>query len=445
MCKKWLWKLIMLMLPVLVTACQTQVEHRDLLDLQLLPQNLTAYVVTDNAARALLPAERQKQWSDDYRRRFLAPWQATWEGRPIHELFGIREWLLNNLVFGSNYRPVPLQLRQQWLLLCAETEFPNADYPAITLRASNIRGLPTRQPAFYDFTLPGEGFPFDYLQNSSIPASVPVRVRQHSADGGWLLVETDAMFGWIPATDVAPVDEAFIRQYTTSAWSVVTQDDVLLTGDDGDVLATAALGSIWVQSMPDKVWVAMRGDNGHATLRPAAMPAGAAQPFPLPLTPGLMAELGNHLLGKPYDWGGQFGGRDCSATVRDLFACFGLYLPRNSAGQAKVGERLNLKHLPAKERERFIMSQAEPWLSLAYMPGHIMLYVGIFKDQPVFLHTLWGVKTKNRHAKAGRHLVGQTVITGLRPGDELSDLMRPEGLLLERIEGMVLLGGVAEP
>ena len=54
-------------------------------------------------------------------------------------------------------------------------------------------------------------------------------------------------------------------------------------------------------------------------------------------------------------------------------------------------------------------------------------------------------ETKNRHAKAGRHLVGQTVITGLRPGDELSDLMRPEGLLLERIEGMVLLGGVAEP
>ena len=442
MCK-CLWKFMVLMLLMFLAACQAQVKHQDILDLRMLPQDLTAYVVEDTAARALLPAESQKQLSDDYRQRFLGPWQSSWNGRQSDEVFKIREWLLNNPVFGSNYRPIPMQVRREWLLLCAEGEFPNADYPAITLRASNIRGLPTRQPAFYESTLPGEGFPFDYLQSSSIPASMPVRVRQHSADGGWLLVETDAMFGWLPATDIAPVDEAFIRQYTTSALSVVTEDDVLLTGDSGDVLATASLGSIWAQATPGRVWVAMRGDNGRAKLRTAAMPAGAAQPFPLPLTPGLMAELGNHLLGKPYDWGGQFGGRDCSATVRDLFACFGLYLPRNSAGQAKVGKRLNLKHLPAKERERFIMSKAEPWLSLAYMPGHIMLYVGAFKDQPVFLHTLWGIKTKNRHAKVGRHLVGQTVITGLRPGDELSDLMRPEGLLVERIEGMVLLGDVA--
>ncbi len=444
MCK-WLWNLIVLMIAMFVASCETQVEHEELLDLQILPQHLTAYVVKDTAEDALLPAKRQKQWSDDYRRRFLAPWQDSWEGRTGHQLFHIRKWLLNNQVFGSNYRPIPMQIRQQWLLLCAEGEFPNADYPAITLRASSVRGLPTRQPAFYDVKRAGEGFPFDYLQNSSIQASMPVRVRQHSADGGWLLVETDAMFGWIPATDVAPVDQAFIQQYTTSAWSVVIRDDVLLTGPSGEVLATAALGSIWAKATPDKVWVAMRGDKGRARLRLALMPAEASQPFPLLLTPAHMAELGNRMLGKPYDWGGQLGGRDCSATLQDLFACFGLYLPRNSAGQAKVGKSLNLKHIPAKERERFIMSQAEPWLSLAYMPGHIMLYVGIFKDQPVFLHTIWGIKTKDRHARMGRHLVGQTVITGLRPGDELSNLMRPEGLLLERVEGMVLLRGIAEP
>lgn len=438
------WKFIVLMLAMFMASCQTQGERQELLDLQMLPQDLTAYVEKDSVGHALLSAERQKQWSDDYRRRFLAPWQASWEGRPSQQLFHIREWLLNKPVYGGNYRPIPMPVRQQWLLRCAEGEFPNADYPAITLRASNLRGLPTRQPAFYAFTQPGEGFPFDYLQYSSIEASMPVRVRQHSADGGWLLVETDAMFGWIPATDVAPVDEAFIRQYTTSAWSVVVEDDVLLAGDGGEVLATAALGSVWAQSTPEKVWVAMRGDNGRASLQLAKMPAGVAQPFPLPLTSALMAELGNRMLGEPYDWGGQLGGRDCSATLRDLFGCFGLYLPRNSAAQAKVGNRLDLKQVPAKDRERFIMEQAEPWLSLAYMPGHIMLYVGIFKDRPVFLHTLWGIKTKDRHAKAGRHLVGQTVITGLRPGDELRDLMRPEGLLLERLEGMVLLGSVGE-
>jgi hypothetical protein len=68
----------------------------------------------------------------------------------------------------------------------------------------------------------------------------------------------------------------------------------------------------------------------------------------------------------------------------------------------------------------------------------------MFRGQPVFLHTFWGVKTKDRHGTEGRYLVGRTVISGLRVGEELDDLMRPNGLLLERLEGMVLLRASGE-
>ncbi len=442
--RRWMWKLGVLMVPMFVLACGVSGSPDELRDLRTLPQDLNAYIVPGTAERALLPGDRQKQLSDNYRRSFLAPWQSTSRAWSAHDMFAIRRWLLDNPLFGSNYQPIPMQLRQQWLALCAQEQFPNADYPAITLRASNLRGLPTRQPAFYKVDRPGEGFPFDYLQSSSVPASTPVRVRQRSADGGWVLVETAAMFGWLPSTDVAAVDKEIIERFAASSWCVVVADDVMLADENGQVLATVGLGSLLVQGTAGKVWVAVRGADGIAHLQQSTIAPDAIRPFPLPLTPGHMAALGNRLLGNPYDWGGQFGGRDCSATLRDLFACFGLYLPRNSAGQARAGKWLNLRHVPAEKRESFIMSQAEPWLSLAYMPGHIMLYVGMFRGQPVFLHTFWGVKTKDRHGTEGRYLVGRTVISGLRVGEELDDLMRPNGLLLERLEGMVLLRASGE-
>lgn len=424
-----------------VLGCHGQVAPRELRDLEWLSQDLTAYIPTDRQQVRLLPVARQKQLAIDFLRRFLAPWQPAWTGRSQEELFGNRDWLLENSLYGGNGRLLPMSLRRQWLALCAVDSFPNADDPAITLRATDLRGLPTRQPAFYDFSLPGEGYPFDYLQYSAIAAATPVRIRQRSADGCWLLVETDAMFGWLPSTDVAVIGAQVEKQVRSSDWCVMIKDHVPLTGPHGAVLAIAGLGSIWAQAEPGKVWAAVRGDDGRARLCAVSFPAAAAGTFPLPLTPATMAETGNRLLGDPYDWGGQIGARDCSSTLRDLFACFGIYLPRNSEAQARAGQALDLRSVATGERSREILKWARPWLTLAYMPGHIMLYVGEFEGQPVFLHTLWGLKTADRGGREGRYPVGRTVLTGLFPGDELERIKRPEGLLGERLEKLVLLGG----
>ena len=39
-----------------------------------------------------------------------------------------------------------------------------------------------------------------------------------------------------------------------------------------------------------------------------------------------------------YGWGGLYGQRDCSSMLRDLYAPFGIWLPRNSSRQAKIGK-----------------------------------------------------------------------------------------------------------
>jgi hypothetical protein len=170
------------------------------------------------------------------------------------------------------------------------------------------------------------------------------------------------------------------------------------------------------------------------------MPDASAAPFPLALTPRNLAALGNRLLGQPYGWGGVFGYRDCSATLQDLFRPFGIYLPRNSAWQARSGRMIPLAELAVGEREAAIRRLGVPWLTLVWMKGHIMLYVGTWQGKVAVLHTLWGLKTRSWAGRVGRRLIGRTIVSGLRIGCELDDLARPEGELRFGVRGMTVLG-----
>jgi len=91
------------------------------------------------------------------------------------------------------------------------------------------------------------------------------------------------------------------------------------------------------------------------------------------------------------------------------------------------------------QREREIIEKGVPWLTLVWRPGHIMLYIGAHQGQALVLHSLWGLKTRGQQGREGRQVVGRVVITTLHAGDELPHLARPEGLLLNRVEGMTIL------
>ena len=90
---------------------------------------------------------------------------------------------------------------------------------------------------------------------------------------------------------------------------------------------------------------------------------------------------------------------------------------------------LSLGGLSDQQKQTLILERGIPWLSLLYLPGHVMLYLGAPQGQPLVLQALWGLKTRGPSGE-GRRLVGRVVITGLNPGAELPDLARPEGLLL---------------
>ena len=123
--------------------------------------------------------------------------------------------------------------------------------------------------------------------------------------------------------------------------------------------------------------------------------------------------------------------RDCSAMTRDFFAPFGIWLPRNSAQQAKKGRIIDLSGMSDEEKERTIVEKGVPFQTLIHLPGHIMLYVGSIGKKAYVMHNMWGIKTGDN----GRYIIGRGVISGLHLGENLPEADK-ESILIRRIDSM---------
>ena len=94
---------------------------------------------------------------------------------------------------------------------------------------------------------------------------------------------------------------------------------------------------------------------------------------------------------------------------------------------------VDLSTLEDKEKERRILSEALPWASLIYMPGHITLYIGEWQGRAMMIHDAWGIRTKE-NSRGGRWILGGVVITDLSVGEGVESVDEKR-LLLKRVQG----------
>jgi hypothetical protein len=97
--------------------------------------------------------------------------------------------------------------------------------------------------------------------------------------------------------------------------------------------------------------------------------------------------------------------------------------------------------MSGQARQRLILRDGIPMLTLLGAPGHIMLYLGRRDGKALIMHSTWGVKVRNPGGAEGYKLIGRCCITTLAPGAELPNIILPEADLLRAIEVMVLLDG----
>lgn len=439
--------IVLLFLSLVLSACGTRdtgsgpYDGPPCMDVLTYPQNLNAYADAAGGEKPLVAAAEQAAAAARQREALYRPWRLTTPPRWIKQSLAKNFNMSIARGYTDDHRPFPADVWDNMVTNSNKAAFGKGAGPAITLRHTNLRAMPGRMHFYRRPDLPGEGYPFDYFQHTSTPPGTPLYICNISKDRLWLLVDGPVTAGWVPAGDVAGVDESFMEHWQSRPLAAIVRDGTPLGAVSAD---TGALLPLAVDAAPGldralSVYYPVRGSSGRAKAARADLAPGTATAVPLPLSASAVAFVGNPLLGQAYGWGGLDGRRDCSALTRDLFAPFGIHLPRNSTAQAGVGSGIPLAGLSNAEKERAIIAQAAPFRSLVWLKGHIGVYLGEYEGKAMLLHSMWGLRT--RDAAGGcdnRAVVGKTVVTTLRPGAERPDLCA-SGRFLDRIEKVTVL------
>lgn len=410
-------------------------------DLANIPQLVSQAVPVSD--ELLMSMDVQMAQNGKLKQRFFAPWRLSRTSISARDAFDFTYARGGKRSYSENLQPYPPERWTKLVALQNMASYPSMAAPAIVVRNTALRNMPTNRPLFLDPSKPGEGFPFDYLQISELWMGTPVFVAHVSADRGWYLVETAFVYGWVRAEDLAFAGPAFQREYEAAQMAGLRQDDVALIAGNGRLLGQTHIGALFpVQGQTGSgltIKVPVRNAEGQAEVGYTDVTMQQAGITPFPLTSRNIASLADAMAGQQYGWGGLFENRDCSSTVRDLFMNFGIWLPRNSGQQIKQGGFVSLEGLDADTKTSVIRERTVPFLSLIGMRGHIGLYLGTsVVGEPLMLHNVWGVRTMLPGGGEGRAILGRLVITTLRPGESRPDV-KP-GLFLDRIIGFTNLG-----
>lgn len=415
---------------------------RELRDIRDFPQNLLVYAQKAGLNREILDAASQNMLDAKFNSIFFGPWDMSSTSirkREPMSLFGrARGYKANGIPWN--------QLEWNDMRVNANLDsFPSRAHSGIIVRNSDLRELPTHEARLADAPFNLKENPFDYFQYSLLPLGTPVLVAHASRDGCWYYIECPITGGWVDAADVALVDDEFKQLWRQGKYAALIRDKVPMPGTgprgaDGQ----AGIGTVlpFGSHNSDKslnVLVPVKGPDNMARTAEIILKPEDAIIKPMPLTAGNVAKVGNAMMGQPYGWGGTNGQRDCSATIRDLFTPFGVWLPRNSQAQARRGIRIPLSGLSAAEKNRIILQKGVPFFSLLTLRGHITLYVGEWQGRPAIFHNAWGLRIVKDGNDNERFVIGKAVVTSTMPGIELEELYRPV-TFVDRLHTLTLLG-----
>ncbi len=382
-------------------------------DLVKYPQNLLHYAEKMPVATLLSEKELQ-DYKEDFYRKYFSPWKQ--------EKSFISFEAVNNSFnrkspfYAENLKPWD---KAKWKKLEENAKletFPNSSKKGITINQSALRALPTLSPLFLEPQGLSDAYPFDILQYSHLPIALPLYISHISKDKAWYFVESGNSAGWVQSKDIAIIDDEFISDWQDFELVAIVKEGSSLE-INSKFYNFASIGTL-LPSKEGKIYIPIRNINEATKIYPVETTETNYKKFPLDYTAKQVAELGQEMMGQAYGWGGFLGNRDCSLMLQDLFLPFGIYLPRNSALQGKVGTVFSLQNERNAEIDidKFILENAKPFATLVYKKGHVMLYIGHESSKAMMFHNAWGIVAENNE----RILIGKAVITSLQAGQENS-------------------------
>ena len=425
MSKSYKQILLILVITLLFSACS--VKEPELSQARNSDIEVLATTANDNSFNST-------EVSKDFFNKYFKPWNSTKVSFPKLEA-----------MWGQSYKNKKVYLENHQLATASwfDKQIENSNFndynilpkKAITLKNVNIRVLPTNSPMFYDPTQPGEGFPFDYNQNSSLKINTPIIVSHLSKDRAWAYIESSTVGGWVEIGTIAYVDNDFIQEFKTSNYFVSIKEKFPIY--DPIFREYVKVATIFPKKN-NKYIIAKKDDNQNAYISYIDLNNDEVESMPLTFNFENRIKIAKQLIDEPYGWGGLLNNRDCSSFTQDYFATFGKFLHRNSKAQLSNGKYLDMSNLTNNEKKEFMKNNGVPFSTLVYLKGHIMLYIGIKENEPLVLHNMWSVRLKDSNGRKYRHIIGKATVTTLEPGKGIKDFDEDTNIL-NKIQGIVVL------
>jgi len=406
-------------------------------DEELLPeQSLYLACSHINCDTSVLEESRQEEFAKKLNSLYYGVWDSDFKVLDAKEALWGNGYAKSRVGYGQNLKPYTEGEIELFIERTSSDSFPNFITDGIVIHNTNFRVMPTNDPFFYNPKKAGEGYPFDYFQNSKVYFGTPLKILHISRDRGWVYAQSYFVSGWLDVKDIALVDEEFKERYKSTYLATPVHDNLLL--QERLLIEKLKLGTLLPLDQEGNIYYPTKSGS-RAVLQKTKMNGHFAK-IPLKSTMNEIAKIGDEMLGSKYGWGSYPEGRDCSMMVRDLLIPFGVYLPRNSRSQAFYanGEYTDLSGMSDEKKEEYILKHGVPFVTLLYMKGHIMLYIGGYKGRALIYHDVWGVKKEAGGCDNGRHIIGGAVVSYLDVGKELEGV-NEDRLIIKKIEGMKII------
>ena len=376
-----------------------------------------------------------------YERAFFQVWnREKIETRLSDALWANKAFDVSNS-YGENLQKLKSTFFDRILENANYKRLATFNLQAISLKELNIRAFPTEKPLFLDPSKAGEGFPFDYLQNSTVSANKPLLVSHYSKDREWVFIETSFTFGWVKSREIALLNSKYTKLWQKAKQVFIIKDGVPIYAEDGSFLFHSKIGMmlplIEENEKSYTVLTITKYKNEKPLYTRSKLSKSVAHLGILEFNQKNIAKILTEIAKSHYGWGGLNSQRDCSSTLRDLYAPFGIWLPRNSYQQSKYGKSISLEGLSDDAKIAKIKKEGTPFRTLLYKKGHIVLYVGVVDGEIIIFQNVWGVKTKKEN-KEGRFVIGRAVFSTLEIGKNLKYFDR-DASLLKNLKSMTKL------
>jgi len=366
----------------------------------------------------------------------LSPWNAEYvtqilQQLPPNDLKTIEQNIIDHynnegkpesqMGYGENFRPYGKNWIKEIATNINLSQFGGLVYQAnnrgIVIDNLHARVLPTDDVHFYSYKLAGQGYPFDNLQMSALWAGTPVYIVGETSDHAWMLVITPDFIGWAESKGIARTDNTFINTWTKAAnnqLAAITHTKTNLVDSKGNFLLLAYVGSIFPGSPSAagiQIMVPVVDENRNAVIKNAFVSAENSALMPLIATPHHFSTIMSTMINRPYGWGSMYFYNDCSAELKSLFTPFGIWLPRHSSDQVTVGKMIDMTSQPPDKRLAYLMENGQRFLTLIYIGGHVILYVGNYSEQGSLMamtyQNIWGLSPSPANRRA---VIGESVL-----------------------------------